>query len=197
MLFRSPLPAQGELHEDPRAAFGREQGSGEPGGRGTGPRLPSLGLLGHDALMRAAGPRVFGTVSPAPIRRMDRCAEPSPTNWGAPLDASHPCAQYRPVVAAEGSLTVMGGRGQGVLLIPGDAVFRSAARYYGWIVVGGDLEITDGSEIYGFVRVRGSVLVRGGSRIAGSACAVLFALDAARKLRSPVSIPGGAWPDSH
>lgn len=197
LFIDGPLPAEGELHEDPRVAFGREQGSGGPGERGTGSRLPSLGLLGHDALMRGAGPLVFGTVSPAPIRQMDRCAEHSPTNWGAPLDVASPCAQYRPVVAAEGSLTVMGGRGQGVLLIPGDAVFRSAARYYGLVVVGGDLEITDGSEIYGLVRVRGSVRVRGRSRIAGSACAALLALDAARKLRSPASMPGDVWPDSH
>ena len=173
-------------------SFGREPGSGavEPG-------LPSLGLLGHDALTEGADLQVFGTVSPAPIRRLGRCAVPSPTNWGAPLDASDPCAAYKPVVASEGSLIVSGGQGQGVLLISGDAVFRSAARYYGLVVVAGDLEITEESEIHGLVRVRGAVFLRGRSCVVGSACAVLSALDAARQLRELAPIPGAAWPDSH
>ncbi len=191
-LFIYGLSSQAELHEDPRAEAGRgpKKGAVEP-------RLPSLGLLGHDALIEGANLHVSGTVSPAPIQRLGRCATPSPSNWGAPLDASGPCGAYRPVVISQGSLIVNGGQGQGVLLISGDATFRSAARFYGFVSVAGDLEITEGSEIHGLVRVRGSVLLRGRSRIVGSACAVLSALDAARQLRELTPLPESAWPDSH
>ena len=191
-LFISGLSPHGELHEDPRAELGRDVVSAP-----MEPRLPSLGLLGHDALLEGADIGVSGTISPAPIDRLGRCAVPSPTNWGAPLDASDPCYAYKPVVGSEGSLIVNGGQGQGVLLIAGDAIFRSAARYYGLVMVAGDLEITEGSEIYGLVRVRGVVSLRGRSRIVGSACAVLSALDAAEQLRELTSIPESLWPDSH
>ena len=191
-LFVYGLSRRGELHEDPRAARENAPESGA-----VAPRLPSLGLLGHDALILGADLHVFGTVSPAPIQRLGRCAVPSPTNWGAPLDASAPCGAYKPVVASDGSLIVNGGQGQGVLLIPGDATFRSAARFYGLVLVAGDLEMTEESEIYGLVRVRGSVFLGGRSRIVGSACAALSALDAATELRKLAPIPESAWPDSH
>ena len=90
-----------------------------------------------------------------------------------------------------------GGQGQGVLLITGDASFRSEARYYGLVVVAGDLEITEGSEIHGLVRVRGAVSLASGSRIVGSACAALSALDAALELREFVPVPESVWPDTH
>ena len=191
-LFTSGLYPQGELHEDPRAELARRPGSGS-----VEPRLPSLGLLGHDALMEGADLQVSGTVSPAPIHRLGRCAVHSRTNWGAPLDRSDPCVAYRPVVKSEGSLIVNGGQGQGVLLIPGDAIFRASALYYGVVVVAGDLEIIGESEIHGLVRVRGAVFLRGHSRIVGSACAALSALDAAEQLRELAPIPDAAWPDSH
>ena len=133
----------------------------------------------------------------AHIDRLGRCAMPSPTNWGAPLDTSDPCIRYKPVVKSEGALTMNGGQGQGVLLIAGDATFRSAARYYGLVVVGGDLRVIEGSEIYGLVRVRGVVSIRGRSSIVGSGCAVLSALDAAKQLRELTPIPESTWPDSH
>ena len=94
-------------------------------------------------------------------------------------------------------MIVNGGQGQGVLLIPGDATFRFAARFYGLVVVAGDLEVSEESEIHGLVRVRGSVFLRGRSRIVGSACAALSALDAAEQLRELVPIPESAWPDWH
>ena len=191
-LFIYGLSRQGELHEDPRAGRRKSPESGA-----VEPRLPSLGLLGHDALIEGAELHVSGTISPAPIQGLSRCAVLTPTNWGAPLDASGPCGAYRPVVTSEGSLIVNGGQGQGVLLIPGDATFRSAARFYGLVLVAGDLEITEESEIHGLVRVRGSVFLGGRSRIVGSACAALSALDAAERLRELAPIPESAWPDSH
>ena len=88
-LFIYGLSPQAELHEDPRAGIGKGPESGA-----VAPRLPSLGLLGHDALIEGADLHVSGTVSPAPIQRLGRCAVPSPSNWGAPLDASGP---FKPI----------------------------------------------------------------------------------------------------
>jgi len=191
-LFHSGLPRQGELHEDPRAGIRETMGSG-----GREPLLPSLGLLGHDALIKGSDLHVSGSVSPGPVQRLGRCATSSPSNWGAPLDAAHPCAEYKPVVTSEGSLVVNGGRGQGILLITGDATFRSAAHFYGLVLVAGDLEMTGESVIEGLVRVRGSVFLGARSRIVGSACAAMSALDAAERLRELVPIPQSAWPDTH
>ncbi len=190
-LFMDGLSPRGELHEDPRAELG-----GEPVSRGLETRLPSLGLLGHDALIEGANVQVSEIVSPEPLHRLGRCAVASVTNWGAPLDSANPCAEHRPVVRSEGSVTVDGGQGQGILLVSGDATFRSEFHYYGLVVVGGDLEITEESEIYGLVRVRGAVSLSGRSRIVGSVCAALSALDAATQLRELAPIPGSAWPDS-
>ncbi len=89
-LFVYGISPQGELHEDLRAELGREAVSGA-----VEARLPSLGLLGHDKLLEGADVEVSGTISPAPIDRLGRCAVPSPTNWGAPLDASDPCVVPR------------------------------------------------------------------------------------------------------
>ena len=191
-LFTQGLYPQADLHEDPRAEFGKE-----PRSRPVEPRLPSLGLLGHDALMDRADLQASGIVSPEPVHRLGRCAVTSGTNWGAPLDASDPCVAYRPVVKSEGSLIVNGGQGQGVLLIGGDAIFQAGARYYGVVLVAGDLGITAESEIHGLVRVRGEVRLGGRSRVVGSACAALSALDAAGQLRELVPIPDATWPDSH
>jgi hypothetical protein len=185
--FTDGLPARGELREDPRAEL--------PLGP-VGRRLPSLGLLGHDALLVGADFKVSGVVTPDPVRRSGRCAVSSFGNWGAPLDSSDPCFAYKPIVSSEGSLIVDGGQGQGVLLISGDAVFRSTTRYFGLVVVAGDLKMAQGSEIHGLVRVRGGVILRDGSRIVGSACALVSALDAAKPLRSMIPIPGSDWPDS-
>ena len=44
-----------------------------------------------------------GTISPAPIDRLGRCAVPSPTNWGAPLDVD------TRVLVRDGETVVMGG----------------------------------------------------------------------------------------
>ncbi len=117
-LFLGGLSPQGELREDPRAEMGRGVATGV-----VQPRLPSLGLLGHDALTEAPDLRVAGTVSPEPVHRFGRCALNSPTNWGAPLDASDPCIAYKPLVTSDGPLIVDGGQGQGVLLVAGDAPF--------------------------------------------------------------------------
>ena len=189
-LFIKGLSPQGELHEDPRAELASDVAFGA-----VEPRLPSLGLLGHTALMEGADLEVSGTVSPSPIDRFGRCAVSDPNNWGSSRDTSNPCTAYRPLVKSVGSLIVDGGQGQGILLIAGDATFRSAARYDGLVVVAGDLEITEESEIRGLVRVRGAVSLRGRSSIVGSACAVLSALGDAEQLQELASIPDSFWPD--
>jgi len=165
----------------------------EAGGGAT--ELPRLGLLDHEALMAGAGLRVAGTISPSPRRAADRCDRMSALNWGAPLDPLHPCASYRPVVSAEGALTMAGGAGQGVLLVAGDATLTAGARFFGVVLVSGNLTVQGGAEITGLLRVRGRVSLRGGAEVVGSVCAALDALEGAEALHGLVPLPEGAWLD--
>lgn len=189
-LSLKALPTSATLVEDARVETG-QSGSAQS----TDPPLPSLGLLGHAALLEGADLRTSGRVSPAPVTALGGCDVSVSDNWGSPLDLSHPCYSYAPVVASEGSLVMDGGQGQGVLLLVGDATFEGRAQYYGLVIVAGELTVRGGSEIHGLVRARGSVYVSEGSVINGSACAALVALDAAIGLQGLFSVPGGAWPD--
>ena len=189
-LFPGGLSLWAKLAEDARV-----EAAEDASGRAMDLRLPSLGLLGHDALLSGADLRITGRVSPAPIRVLGGCDVSRPDNWGSPLNRTHPCSSHTPVVASEGPIVVDGGQGQGVLLVVGDATFEGDARYYGLVIVAGELTVRGGSEIHGLVQARGSVFITEDSAIEGSACAALVALEAATGLRGLSSLPEGAWPD--
>ena len=102
-------------------------------------------------------------------------------NWGDPVDPTAPCGEYLPVVYAAGDLVIIGGAGQGVLLVQGDLTVRAGFRYHGLIIVGGTLRISGaGVRIVGAVQVgdpqRGEVEVEDNSLIEYSPCAVSRAL---------------------
>jgi hypothetical protein len=137
--------------------------------------------------------RVAGVVSPAPAADGGFCDTGAVLNWGSPSDSLGPCGGYRPRVASEGSLTLEGGEGQGVLVVDGDLRLRSGARYAGVVLVSGDLTLDGGALLQGLARVRGSVRVVAGSRLAGAFCPALLALEAGERLRRPLQIPGGGW----
>ena len=186
-LFRVPPPPWADL-------AGPALGS-DPEPRVEDLELPSLGLLDHGALLDGASLRASGLVSPTPRGVGGGCDRASALNWGAPLNPLDPCASYRPVVVSEGSLTMEGGVGQGLLLVVGDAVVSSGANYYGMVLVAGDLSVRSGARINGLLRVTGSVRLEGGSSISGSACAALAALESAHALQGLIALPEGFWLD--
>jgi hypothetical protein len=155
--------------------------------------IPDLGLLGHDSLLARVSRRVGGAVTPSPVLEEGRCVDDAVNNWGSPLDAAGGCGGYRPALASEGSLTMVGGEGQGLLVVAGDLRLTAGARFEGLVLVGGNLTVDGASELRGAARVRGRVRVEGGARVSGRVCAALLALRAAPALRRPLHLPGGGW----
>ena len=155
--------------------------------------LPDLGFLGGETLLERASLRAASTVTPAPSTAGDQCLTDALLNWGSPSDPAGPCGGHRPVVAAQDDLELLGGEGQGVLMVPGDLRLTAAARYEGLVLVGGDLVVEGGSVLVGLARARGRVRVEDGGRVVVGFCPVLLALEAAPVLRRPVDLPGGGW----
>ena len=147
---------------------------------------PALGALVPDSLLARLAPVAPGTVTPGPG---ETCRADDPANWGAPSDLLGPCGRRQAAVAVSGDLTVVGGEGQGVLVVAGTLRLLEGARFHGLVVVGGDLLLDGGAGLEGAARVRGDVDVRSGARVVGRACPVLLGLAAAGPLRRPVVLP--------
>jgi hypothetical protein len=157
------------------------------------PGLPALGLVGHDSLLARVEARTGGSVTPGPVVEEGRCVTAAPRNWGSPGAPEGGCGGHRPAVAAEGDLTLVGGEGQGLLVVTGDLRLTAGARYAGLVLVAGDLVLDGGAVLEGLARVRGQVRVEGGARIRGMYCPALLALEAGAALRRPLLLPGGGW----
>lgn len=67
------------------------------------------------------------------------CNTADPNNWGRPLAPLLPCGNYFPIVWVEGSLTINGVQGQGVLLVDGDLDVQGGFEFYGPVLVKGRL----------------------------------------------------------
>ncbi len=129
-----------------------------------------------------------------PVLREGLCHAAEPRNWGDPT-AESGCGSYRPVVYVAGDLTLLGGSGQGVLLVGGDLDIRGGFTFEGLILVGGSFRATVGAP-----RIEGAVqagLVGGGAiRLGGRAlvvysrCAVNMAVLASGR---PVPIVSRGW----
>lgn len=83
------------------------------------------------------------TVTPAPVAVAGVCQRGPPGNWGDPAMGAA-CADWLPVILAQGDVTMAGGVGQGILIAAGDVRLEAGARFTGVIVAGDDV-VTDGS----------------------------------------------------
>lgn len=129
-------------------------------------------------------------VIPGPVSNGGACQRGLPTNWGDPAPAA-PCADYRPVIYAQGDVTIAGGVGQGILLADGDVRIAGGAKFVGLVIAGDDVEtLTGGGTILGAAFA--GDLVRGasdysrigdGGAVRYSTCAVRLALFAAAPIR--------------
>ncbi len=115
-------------------------------------------------------------------------------NWGDPA-ADSGCGNYRPVVYVPGDLTLLGGSGQGVLVVGGDLDIRGAFSFAGLILVGGSFRATIGApRIEGAVQAgllgEGAVRLGGRALVVYSPCALNMALLASGR---PVPIVSRGW----
>jgi hypothetical protein len=101
------------------------------------------------------------------------------SNWGDGNDHSSPCGAYSPIVWLKGSGRIVGGQGQGVLLVDGDLSLDGPFTFYGLVVVRGRLSVAGNAAatIYGAVSVGSAALAPSSSvTVNWSSCAVTQAL---------------------
>ena len=112
--------------------------------------------------------------SPSPSGTTTTCTTTS-TNWGEPLRSGSyvaGCTNYFPIVYSAGSLSIHGGRGQGVLIVEGDLTINGNFSYDGLILVKGDLKANGTLDVFGAVLTQGATDILGNANFTYSSCAV-------------------------
>jgi hypothetical protein len=135
-------------------------------------------------------------VTPAPTLAGGACDTLPSDNWGDPDGGA--CASHLPVIKVAGDLTILGGKGQGVILAGGDVVIAGGARFHGVIVAGDDIVTgAGGAAVLGAVLAGDSrrspgdhSVIGAGAVIRRSACRVNLARYAAA---SPVRVRQRWW----
>jgi hypothetical protein len=145
--------------------------------------LARLGLF--DAADLLAGARPFDVVTasngtPGPVERLGACATEEPWGWGDPDRPWRPCGTHLPLRVAPSDLAVVGGVGQGILLVDGDLTLAASARFYGLVLVTGTLRLEGGAALSGLGVARGGVEVDTSARVWASPCWAVRALTASR-----------------
>ena len=149
------------------------------------------------AALAASGSKVYDAAE-APLERPGAvgsaaaCDTSVRGNWGGA--AVPACARYFPIVHARGNLSVLGGSGQGVLLVDGDLTVDGGFTFDGPVLVGGRLIVQGaGARFRGSVRARSAALTpsaAGSAEFVFSRCA----LDDALLANAPVRPLGErAW----
>lgn len=152
---------------------------------------PALGLLGPAELAERLGTVTSVSGTPSPSEALGRCVVEDPWNWGDPTRPDRPCGTHWVAAWSPGGLRLVGGMGQGLLVVAGDLEL-DGTRFDGVVLVGGHLRLLGGAELVGLARSSGGATVDAGSRAVGSACASTLALEAARGVvGGPLTVPGG------
>jgi len=152
-------------------------------GAATGGGLPAWATRAAAEIRSLADKRMHsGSLKPAPRTAGGDCLVGDPANWGDPDGSVSACGDYLPVIHASGDLELLGGRGQGVLLVDGDLSVRGGFRFYGPVFVKGHLTTTsEGGHFRGGVVAAKVVLAQnapGTETIGFSSCALDRALAA-------------------
>jgi hypothetical protein len=127
-------------------------------------------------------------LAPGPVVLEGQCATLDPRNWGDPA-RSGPCGSHFPIVHTAGDLSIIGGAGQGVLVVDGDLMVSGGFEFLGAVIVAGDLRIGPGGALLsGGVRATNVIDVGsgGGPSIVRSRCVLDKALVSTAAMR-PVS----------
>ena len=153
-----------------------------------------FGQVDRSFLSKLATPIAQGSVlSPAP--RVDvrgECDALDPGNFGDPLrvlGADSPCKSFFTLGYVDGDLRLVGGAGQGMLLVDGDLTLKTGARFEGVVIARGSVRLESGARLMGIV-LADNVSLEGGSIVQYSSCAVDRALVTGAR---PVPQPGQSW----
>jgi hypothetical protein len=150
-----------------------------------------LGGFGLEVLTSWADRQQSGTVDLMPEISATLCSTTTPNNWGAPLDALHPCANFFPLIRSAGDLVIASGAGQGTLIVDGNLLLEGGTTFLGLVIVAGTLTLNPGARIEGAARARAAVLHAGAVR--RSNCALSNALTRASALNRLMPRRGRRW----
>lgn len=148
----------------------------------------ALGPLNLDSLAARIHRRVGETGTPQPQERRGACVTEDVWNWGDPDHPTRPCGRYFVTALVEGDLATVGGTGQGLIVVTGDADLLDT-RFNGLIMVGGRLTLRGAATVRGMVRAAGGASVESGASIVGSTCWAAAALESP-DLARPVPMRG-------
>lgn len=124
-------------------------------------------------------------------------------NWGAPLNNSHACFDYFPIIYARGNLKInAAGSGQGIILVEGDLELSGGYTFFGVVVTKGELKVTgSGGHVNGTTIAFGGGdlsslnTTRGSSLLQYSSCAIERATMNNNALARAIPIPHRSWLD--
>ena len=150
--------------------------------------VSALGPLHIDSLRARIQVHVADTGTPEPQERGGVCVTEDAWNWGDPDRPTSPCGQHFVTILAEGDLATVGGAGQGLLVVTGDADLLDT-QFNGLIIVRGRLTLRGAATVRGLVRSAGGARVEAGVSIVGSTCWAAAALESS-DLARPVPIRG-------
>jgi hypothetical protein len=156
--------------------------------------LDQLGPLDFNALRALADRVESGALQLAPIAVTGACTTNAPANWGAPLDQSHPCVDYFPLIFAPGDLTIAAGAGQGVLVVAGDLTLAPGSQFFGVVLVRGRIVAGTNAAITGTAQAGSAVpSLLSGASIVRNNCAVSRALSRGTALNRAVPRLPRVW----
>ncbi len=184
-VAQRPGIATGELEADGASIVGDPPVAGPTAADSGG-----FGPLSWDRVAAAADRTETGALRLAPVAPDGDCDRAAAGNWGDPLDPGSPCATWLPLVYAPGDLRILGGAGQGVLVVRGRLLLEGDTRFYGTIFVGGAVQAQPGVALWGAVHAQE---VSWAGEATYSACAVLRALGSSPGLGRPWRIGARLW----
>ncbi|MDA0329066.1 MAG: hypothetical protein O2958_08675 [Gemmatimonadetes bacterium] len=148
-----------------------------------------LGLLDFETLRTLAVTALGPVGTPQPEEAAGECVGDGPWNWGDPDRPFRPCGPHLTLRRGVESTEVVGGVGQGTLVIDGDLVLSAGARFYGFLLIAGRLRVLEGASVEGLVVAFEGVEIASDATVTGSACWALRALAALRPaLGAPIPI---------
>jgi hypothetical protein len=70
------------------------------------------------------------------------CVTSNQLNWGDPINQASTCATYFPLIYIDGSTSITGNLGQGVLVVNGDLSVDGGFQFFGPVIINGGLKTT-------------------------------------------------------
>ena len=128
---------------------------------------PALGLLDLDALLAAAD-STGSSGAPGPVVAGGGCVITEPWNWGDPAAPAGECGTWFVLRGSRDDVTLLGGVGQGVLVVEGDVRLEGGARFVGVVVASGGVALADGASVEGRIVAFGGIDVDATAVVVGS-----------------------------